>query len=83
MKRKTFKDPRVAAVFDRYAVYFKCTSKHVPVFKKLYGDTFTYAGDRAILFTMTDTVPELQLKKCIAAALRYHKVKHLPHPGMQ
>jgi hypothetical protein len=63
---------------DQYAMYFKCTSKLVPTFKKVYGGTFTFEGDRAIVFGIKDTVPKAELKKCIAAALRYHKVKHLP-----
>ena len=27
---------------DQYAVYFKCTSKLVPTFKKVYGTLFTF-----------------------------------------
>ncbi len=66
----------------QYAIYFKCTSKLVPTFKEVYGDLFTFEGDRAIIFQMEDAVPETELKKCITAALSYHKVKTLPLLGM-
>ena len=68
---------------NQYAMYFKCTSKLVPTFKEVFRDTFTFAADRAIVFATTDTIPKAKLKKCIAAALRYHKVKHLPRLGMK
>lgn len=66
---------------DQFAVYFKCTSKLVPTFKELYKDTFTFEGDRAIVFKLDDKIPETELKHCISLALTYHKVKHLPLLG--
>ena len=66
----------------QYALYFKCTSKLVPTFKTVYGNLFTFEGDRAIVFQMDDIVPEAELKNCIKAGLRYHKVKQLPTLGM-
>ncbi len=66
---------------DRYAMYFKCTSKLVPTFKKVFGGTFTYEKNRAILFDINDGVPVEELKECIALALTYHQVKHLPKLG--
>jgi hypothetical protein len=63
---------------EQYAIYFKCTSKLVPAFKSAFGDTFKYEGNRAIVFKMDDTIPKSELKRCIASALLYHKVKHLP-----
>jgi len=63
---------------DQYALYFKCTSKLVETFKHVYGDFFNYEGTRAIIFKLNDELPEKELKKCIQAALRYHKVKNLP-----
>ena len=68
---------------DQYAIYFKCTSKLVETFKEVYPDTFTYEGKRAIIFSMTDKIPVLELKKCIAKALTYHTVKHLPLLGFE
>ena len=66
---------------DQYAMYFKCTSKLVPTFKVLYGDTFKFEGNRAIVFELDDKLPEKELKHCISMALTYHRIKHLPNLG--
>ena len=66
---------------DQYAMYFKCTSRLVPTFKKLYDDVFTFEGTRAIVFKLDEVVPDVELKHCITMALTYHKVKHLPLLG--
>ena len=63
---------------DRYAIYFKCTSKLVPTFKQLFWDDFKFEGDRAMVFDLDEKLPSHELKKCIKAALTYHQVKHLP-----
>jgi len=67
---------------DQFAIYFKCTSKLVPTFKKLYSEIFTFEGDRAIVFKLNDEIPELELSHCISLALTYHKVKHLSLLGV-
>ncbi len=67
---------------DQYSMYFKCTSLLVPTFKQVYADTFTFEGDRAIVFQMNEDVPEVELKQCITAGLVYHKVKYLPMLGL-
>ena len=66
---------------EQYAMYFKCTSQLVPTFKAVYGDTFAYEKNRAIVFGLDDDVPVQELKHCIALALTYHRVKHLPMLG--
>ena len=66
---------------DQYAIYFKCTSKLVSTFREVYGDTFIYENNRAILFGFDDEVPEKELKECIDMALNYHRVKELPRLG--
>ncbi len=66
---------------DQYAIYFKCTSKLVETFREVYGDTFNYENNRAILFRPGQEVPEKELKDCIRMALRYHELKHLPRLG--
>lgn len=68
---------------EQFAIYFKCTSLLVPTFKRVYGDLFTYENDRAILFGLDQELPESELKQCIAATLRYHKVKKLPNLGIE
>ena len=67
---------------NQYAIYFKCTSKLVPSFKKAYPVTFHYEGNRAINFQMNNKIPEVALKNCIKAGLRYHKLKQLPNLGL-
>lgn len=68
---------------NQFAIYFKCTSKLVDTFKTVYGDKFTFEGNRAIVFQLNDTLPEKELKHCISLALTYHKIKHLPFLGVQ
>lgn len=66
---------------NQYALYFKCTSKLVETFRAVYGDTFRYENNRALLFTLEDKLPIEALKDCISMALNYHNVKHLPLLG--
>ncbi len=66
---------------NQYAIYFKCTSKLVQTFKKVYGSTFNYENNRAILFNLEDEIPEKKLKECIRLALRYHSLKDKPLLG--
>ena len=67
---------------NQYAMYFKCTSKLVPTFKAVFGNTFKYEKNRAILFDINDEIPEKELKICIESALKYHTVKNQPLLGI-
>ena len=67
---------------NQYALYFKCTSKLVPTFKTVFGKTFSYENNRALLFDLDAELPQKEVKQCIAAALQYHSVKHLPTLGI-
>ncbi len=67
---------------DQYAMYFKCTSRLVETFKLIFDGTFTFEGNRAIVFHIDDDLPVDALKACIRATLTYHKIKHLPALGM-
>ena len=68
---------------EQYAMYFKCTSKLVPTFRAVFGDRLKFEDNRAIVFELDEELPEMILKKCITAALMYHKVKHLPELGIE
>lgn len=57
---------------DTYALYFVCHTHLVDRFRELYPDTFTFEGDRALLFKLGDPLPEPELKHCIAQALTYN-----------
>lgn len=67
---------------DQYAMYFKCTSKLVSTFREVYGDTFNYENNRAIIFDLNGKVPSKELKECIKLALTYHSVKNIPKLGL-
>lgn len=67
---------------NQVAMYFKCTSKLVTTFREVYEDTFTFEGTRAIVFQLDEEIPAKELKRCIAAGLTYHKVKHIPMLGL-
>lgn len=67
---------------DYYAMYFKCTSKLIPTFRKAFPNIFNFSGTRAIIFDINDKIPKIELKKCIKAGLQYHTIKKLPHLGL-
>ena len=66
---------------DEYALYFNCKSKLVDTFKELYRGELTFDGNRAIVLKASEGIPADELKHCIALALTYHRVKHLPMLG--
>ena len=68
---------------QQYSIYFNCKTRLIETFKELYGDTFHYEGNRAIVFQLQDRVPNKALRHCIALSLRYHRLKHLPLLGAQ
>jgi len=61
----------------QYGIYFNCQTSLIETFKEIYGDTFTYEGNRAIIFDVGDTLPVGELSHCISMSLRYKKLKHL------
>lgn len=67
---------------NQYAMYFKCTSRLVETFKKVFPADFEFEGNRAIVFQLEDKIPKEKLRKCIKATLCYHKVKKLPTLGI-
>ena len=58
-----------------YAMYFHCQTTLVDSFRLMFGDTFKYEGNRAILFNEGDGVRVDTLRQCIAMALTYHLKK--------
>lgn len=67
---------------DQYAMYFNCKTKLVDTFKELYKDKFRFEGNRAIVFSRSESIPIIELKNCILLSLTYHQRKHLPLLGM-
>lgn len=62
---------------EQYCIYFNCNTSLVETFKEVYGDTFIYSGNRAIIFNKSEKIPFKALAHCISMALRYKKIKHL------
>jgi hypothetical protein len=60
-----------------YALYFNCQSKLVDTFRELFPTTFRFEGNRALVFTLEDPLPQDELRMCLSIALTYHKRKHL------
>ena len=61
------KDPK------QYAMYFHCRTSLVDTFRTAFPDTFTFEGNRAIVFDEGDRVPVRELAVCIETALTYHR----------
>jgi hypothetical protein len=61
----------------QYCVYFNCKTSLIETIKEIYGDTFTYKGNRVIVFEVEQEVPIKELAHCLSMALRYKKIKHL------
>jgi hypothetical protein len=67
---------------DQLSVYFNCKTTLVETFREIFGNIFTYEGNREIVFLLSEEVPMSELKICISLSLRYHKIKNLPLLGM-
>lgn len=67
---------------NKYAMYFNCNTNLVATFKEIFGDSFNYEGNRAIVFAENEQLLVDELKQCIALAVTYHTRKHLPLLGM-
>jgi len=66
---------------EQYSMYFNCKTKLISTFKEIYPDTFNYAGNREIFFTLDEALPTKELKHCISLSLKYHEIKKLPLLG--
>ena len=62
---------------NEYRIYFHCQTTLVETFKEVYGNTFMYEGNRALVFNLHDAIPVKALTHCVSMALRYKKLKHL------
>ncbi len=71
-----------ASTPDQTYLFFHCTSKLGETYKALYGDLLEFEKNRAIVLRVDDKLPQEPLKHCIALALDYHRLKHLPMLGV-
>jgi hypothetical protein len=68
----TIRIDRVKASVNQYAVYFHCQTDLVATFRELYPNELTTTGNRAIIFSADDAIPDAALRHCVALALTYH-----------
>lgn len=61
---------------EQFGIYFNCKTSLIETFKEVYGDIFTYEGNRAIIFNKDQILPLNELAHCISMSLRYKKIKH-------
>lgn len=58
---------------DRYALYVPCQTTLLDQYRLLYPETFAFEGQRALLFSTREPIPDEPLRHCIALALTYHR----------
>jgi len=61
----------------QFCVYFNCKTTLVETFQEIYGDTFIYSGNRALIFKTSQDIPWHALARCLSMSLRYKQIKHL------
>ncbi|MFK7996845.1 MAG: DUF1801 domain-containing protein [Granulosicoccus sp.] len=73
------KKPRLGSTvrigkFDEFNVglYFNCQTMLVENFRSMFGEELTYSKNRAVLFHVTEPLPEAMIMVCTRMALRYH-----------
>jgi len=64
---------------DTVAMLFICHTHLVDRFREIYPDTFTFEGNRALVFTAENDIPVSETKHCIAMALTWHLKKQRQH----
>ena len=65
---------------DEFAIFFNCSTNLVSTFRQIYPDTFSYSGNRAIIFKLDGKIPIKELTHCISLALTYHLNKKSLRP---
>ena len=58
---------------NEFAMYFNCKTTLVETFRTLFPSEFSFAGNRAIVFTIGTQPPQDALRFCINASLTYHR----------
>ena len=67
---------------NNYYVYFHCKTSLIETIKEVYGEQFSYQGNRALVFNINQNFNDATLAQCLSLSLRYKKIKHLPLLGM-
>ncbi|MCF7517233.1 MULTISPECIES: DUF1801 domain-containing protein [unclassified Pseudoalteromonas] len=65
-----------------YYLFFHCQTKLIDTFRQLYSETLVFQGNRAIVLSLTEPLPEAAIKHCLEIALTYQQRKKLPLLGV-
>lgn len=57
---------------EQYAMYFHCQTGLIESFRRMFPNDFTFEGNRALVFRLSDTIPTDALVFCIEASLTHH-----------
>jgi hypothetical protein len=68
----TIRIDRVKSSAKQVALYFHCQTDLVGTFRELYPEELTYSGNRAVILSTEDDIPEAALRHCVGLALTYH-----------
>ena len=68
----TIRIDQVKSAANGYAIYFHCQTNLVETFRELYPTELSFGGNRSILLSAEDELPQLALRHCVALALTYH-----------
>lgn len=60
---------------EQFSLYFNCQTTLVDTFRTLFKDDFTFEGNRALVFKISEELPMDALAFCIGASLTYHSQK--------
>nr|WP_216599669.1 DUF1801 domain-containing protein [Vibrio sp. 03-59-1] len=66
---------------NSYYIFFNCQTKLVDTFRELHGDVLQFQGNRAIVLSLSEPLPALELEQCLELALTYQQRKNLPLLG--
>ena len=59
------------------AMYFNCQSGLIANFRERYATKMKFIGERSIAFSVSEPLPQSELKHCISLALTLHMRKNL------
>ena len=68
---------------NNYYLFFNCQTKLVDTFRELFGEKLEFDGNRAIVLSLSEPLPETTIKQCLELALTYQQRKNLPLLGNQ
>lgn len=65
---------------EEFAIFFICHTNLVETFRSLYPGCFRFEGNRAMVFSVADIIPDQELSHCLSLALTYH-ARNAPRRG--